>query len=115
MAIFAVVTMSWNVVFGDAGVFSLGQMAFFAVGGYAAALANFHWGLSPGQAYLRRSDRWRGRASDGDTFPLFVLPIDGLVHACVPAGACRTVSNSGLRRPVARLVCSALSIRRWTC
>ena len=47
MAIFAVVTMPWNVVFGYAGVFSLAQMAFFAVGGYAAALANIHWGLSP--------------------------------------------------------------------
>jgi branched-chain amino acid transport system permease protein len=47
MAIFAVVTMSWNLVFGYAGVFSLGQMAFFAVGGYAAALANIHWDFSP--------------------------------------------------------------------
>ncbi len=47
MAIFSVVTMSWNLVFGYGGIFSFGQMAFFAVGGYAAALATIHWNFSP--------------------------------------------------------------------
>lgn len=47
MAIFSVVTMAWNLVFGYAGVFSLGQMAFFAVGAYASALSTIHWAFSP--------------------------------------------------------------------
>ena len=47
MAIYAVVLMAWNLVFGYAGVITFGQMAFFAVGGYAASLANLHWGWSP--------------------------------------------------------------------
>ena len=47
MAMYAIVLMAWNLVFGYAGVITFGQMAFFAVGAYAAALSNIHWGLSP--------------------------------------------------------------------
>lgn len=47
MAMYAIVLMAWNLVFGYAGVITFGQMAFFAVGAYAAALSNLHWGLSP--------------------------------------------------------------------
>ena len=47
MAMYAIVLMAWNLVFGYAGVITFGQMAFFAVGAYAAGLSNIHWGLSP--------------------------------------------------------------------
>ena len=47
MAMYAIVLMAWNLVFGYAGVITFGQMAFFAIGAYAAALANIHGGLSP--------------------------------------------------------------------
>ena len=47
MAMYAIVLMAWNLVYGYAGVITFGQMAFFAVGAYAAALSNVHWGLSP--------------------------------------------------------------------
>lgn len=47
MAMYAIVLMAWNLVFGYAGVITFGQMAFFAIGAYAAALSNIHWGLSP--------------------------------------------------------------------
>ncbi len=36
--IYAVVAQSWNLVLGVAGIFSLAQVAFFAIGGYATAL-----------------------------------------------------------------------------
>jgi branched-chain amino acid transport system permease protein len=38
---------SWNLVLGFAGTFSFGQVAFFAAGGYAGAILNVHFGLSP--------------------------------------------------------------------
>lgn len=47
MAMYAIVLMAWNLVFGYAGVITFGQMAFFAVGAYAAALSNIHLGFSP--------------------------------------------------------------------
>ncbi len=47
MAMFCVVAMAWNLAFGYGGVFTLGQMAFFAIGGYASALGVIHWGFSP--------------------------------------------------------------------
>lgn len=44
---YAVVSMSWNIVFGFAGLFSFGHMAFAAIGGYISALLAIHLELSP--------------------------------------------------------------------
>jgi branched-chain amino acid transport system permease protein len=45
--IWATVVTQWNLVFGVAGIFSLAQMALFAVGGYATAMLGlyFEWSL----------------------------------------------------------------------
>ena len=44
--IWATVVTQWNLVFGVAGVFSLAQMALFAVGGYVTAMLGFYTHLS---------------------------------------------------------------------
>ena len=44
--IWAAVVTQWNLVFGVAGVFSLGHMAVFAVGGYAAAMIGLYQDIS---------------------------------------------------------------------
>ena len=44
--IWAAVVTQWNLVFGVAGVFSLGHMAVFAVGGYAAAMIALYQDIS---------------------------------------------------------------------
>ncbi len=44
---YALLAMSWNIVFGYAGLFSFGHVAFSAVGGYTSALMAEHAGLSP--------------------------------------------------------------------
>ncbi|MBU2867426.1 branched-chain amino acid ABC transporter permease [Pacificibacter marinus] len=44
--IWATVALNWNLVFSMAGVFSLAQLAFFAVGGYTLAVLNGHFGIS---------------------------------------------------------------------
>ena len=45
--IWATVVSQWNLVFGVAGIFSLAQMAIFAIGGYATAMMGFYleWSL----------------------------------------------------------------------
>lgn len=45
--IWAAVAVQWNVLTGHAGVFSLGQMLFFAIGSYAVAMLAVYFGLSP--------------------------------------------------------------------
>ena len=45
--VYAVVTQSWNLVLGIAGILSFAQMAFFAVGAYTAAILNLNLGISP--------------------------------------------------------------------
>lgn len=45
--LWASVAVQWNVLLGHAGVFSLGQMLFFAVGAYAVGMAGAYLGLSP--------------------------------------------------------------------
>lgn len=45
--IYATINVSWNLVLGFGGLFTFGQMAFFAIGGYTAALMNIHLHLSP--------------------------------------------------------------------
>ena len=40
--IWAMVAMNWNVLMGHAGVFSLGQMLFFAVGAYGMVAEPLH-------------------------------------------------------------------------
>jgi branched-chain amino acid transport system permease protein len=45
--IWASVVTQWNLVLGVAGIFSIGQMALFAVGGYAVALLGLYFGISP--------------------------------------------------------------------
>jgi branched-chain amino acid transport system permease protein len=41
--IWAAVVTQWNLVFGFAGILSLGHMAIFAVGGYATAMVGLYW------------------------------------------------------------------------
>lgn len=41
------VNASWNLVVGYAGIFSFGQIAFFATGAYSAGVLNHHLGMSP--------------------------------------------------------------------
>jgi len=45
--IWAVVVSSWNLVAGYVGIFSLGQIGFFGLGGYTSALISMHTGISP--------------------------------------------------------------------
>lgn len=45
--IWASVAVQWNVLTGHAGVFSLGQMLFFAIGSYCVAMFAVYFGLSP--------------------------------------------------------------------
>lgn len=45
--IWATVATQWNLVFGIAGIITLGHMAVFAVGGYATAMLGLHLGWSP--------------------------------------------------------------------
>jgi branched-chain amino acid transport system permease protein len=44
---YAMLSISWNIVFGYAGLFSFGHVAFATVGGYASGLIVIHLGLSP--------------------------------------------------------------------
>ena len=41
------VNKSWNLVLGYAGIFSFGQVAFFASGAYVSGILNYHLGISP--------------------------------------------------------------------
>jgi branched-chain amino acid transport system permease protein len=68
MAIYAIVNMGWNLVFGYGGVLAFGQLAFFAIGGYAAVLANIHWHASPWE------DIWFGGAVAGVAGLLIGIP-----------------------------------------
>ncbi len=45
--IWASVAIQWNVLLGHAGVFSLGQMLFFAIGAYAVGMLGVHLDWSP--------------------------------------------------------------------
>jgi branched-chain amino acid transport system permease protein len=44
---YAILAISWNIVFGYAGLFSFGHVAFSAVGGYTSAMLAENAGLSP--------------------------------------------------------------------
>jgi branched-chain amino acid transport system permease protein len=44
--LWAGIVTQWNLIFGVAGVYSLAQMAVFLVGGYAAAMLGFYFGVS---------------------------------------------------------------------
>lgn len=57
------VVSQWNLVFGVAGIFSLGQMAVFAVGGYSAAMLALYLNVS----------LWWGLLIGGITATLFSL------------------------------------------
>jgi len=43
--IFAIFSMSYNIVAGYAGLVSLGQAAYFGIAGYTVAILNFHYGI----------------------------------------------------------------------
>lgn len=43
--IWAIVVTQWNLVLGVAGIFSLGQMALFAVGGYVTAMLGYYFAV----------------------------------------------------------------------
>lgn len=45
--IWAVVAQGWNLLIGFSGIFSFGQMALFAVGGYASGFLSVYLGVSP--------------------------------------------------------------------
>jgi branched-chain amino acid transport system permease protein len=45
--IWASVAVQWNVLLGHAGVFSLGQMLFFAIGVYSVAMLGWYQSISP--------------------------------------------------------------------
>jgi branched-chain amino acid transport system permease protein len=45
--VWVTVNSSWNLVLGFAGIFSFGQIAFFAVGAYCSGIVNYHFGISP--------------------------------------------------------------------
>jgi ABC-type branched-subunit amino acid transport system ATPase component/ABC-type branched-subunit amino acid transport system permease subunit len=48
----SVLGMSYNLIIGTAGQVSLSHSAFYAIGGYATAIAITHWGLPQGLAIL---------------------------------------------------------------
>ena len=45
--IWAVVAASWDLVLGYAGIFNLGQLAFFAIGAYISAIVSLNFGINP--------------------------------------------------------------------
>jgi branched-chain amino acid transport system permease protein len=45
--VWVTVNSSWNLVLGYAGIFSFGQIAFFATGAYCSGVVNYHFGVSP--------------------------------------------------------------------
>jgi branched-chain amino acid transport system permease protein len=45
--IWIIVTSNWNLVMGVSGIFSLAQLALFAVGGYVSAMLALYLGISP--------------------------------------------------------------------
>lgn len=45
--IWGTVAASWDLILGYAGIFNLGQIAFFAIGAYASGMLSVHLGLSP--------------------------------------------------------------------
>jgi branched-chain amino acid transport system permease protein len=45
--VYGMVAQCWNLVLGVSGIFSLGQLVMYAVGGYASSLIAIHLGLSP--------------------------------------------------------------------
>jgi branched-chain amino acid transport system permease protein len=47
VCVYGTVTVSWNLVLGFGGLFTFGQMAFFAIGAYTAALLSTDSGVSP--------------------------------------------------------------------
>jgi branched-chain amino acid transport system permease protein len=44
---YALLSMSWNIIFGFTGLFSFAHVAFAAIGGYTSALLAKHIGMSP--------------------------------------------------------------------
>lgn len=45
--VFAVVTQAWNLVLGVAGILSVAQLVFYAIGGYASALLSMNGAVDP--------------------------------------------------------------------
>ncbi len=45
--IWGIVAASWDLILGYAGIFNLGQIAFFAIGAYASGMLSKHLGISP--------------------------------------------------------------------
>ncbi len=45
--VWGVVAASWDLVMGYAGIFTFGQLAFFALGAYTTGLLTIHFGISP--------------------------------------------------------------------
>jgi branched-chain amino acid transport system permease protein len=63
--IYAILTASWDLLFGYAGQSSFGHAGFFGFGAYAAALLTVHTGLSP----------WLGLFAGGGCAALFALVV----------------------------------------
>ncbi len=45
--VWGIVAASWDLILGYAGIFNLGQIAFFAIGAYTSGMLSVHLGLSP--------------------------------------------------------------------
>lgn len=45
--IYSIVAVNWNLIMGYAGIFSLGQLSFFAIGGYTSGILSVDLGVSP--------------------------------------------------------------------
>lgn len=78
--IYALLTLSWNVINGYAGVFTFGHQAFFAIGAYVSALMVLKLGLSPWLTI------WIGALAGivlGTLFGFLVLRIRSLAHVAI--------------------------------
>jgi branched-chain amino acid transport system permease protein len=94
--LFAVLTLSWNLLYGYTGIFSFGHQAFFGIGAYSSALLAMKTGVSP----------W------------FALPIGGIVAAVLSLliglpclklrlGPYVAIATYGFAE-IARIICSNL-------
>jgi branched-chain amino acid transport system permease protein len=94
--IFAVLTASWNLICGYAGIFTFGHPAFFGIGGYVSALLAMKAGISP----------WLGLLIGGmvAAFLSFIIGLPCLRLRAAPYIAITTLAFS----EIARITCMNL-------
>lgn len=109
--IWATVVTQWNLVFGVAGIFSLAQMAIFAIGGYATAMLGlyFEWnlwyalpvaglfavlfGLLVGLACLRLSGAYVALLTLAIAYMLFLLIVTDSECVWYEGATCRSLTE----------------------